>query len=451
MQEIKELCKKLSVLELLKDHDKIFMTTDASDLYWAGVLQFQAKLSNEDFDKQLKVADMICDVRTITDMTSSSSYNDADLNILEMKRELALLDLELAEKAKTLQQAQQSQKDKSDIGKVSGPSTSLEKIPQTETDLAQGKVKATLVQTVASKEPSNPLMVKQDLDLLELKSQKPIEPKPIKFWKPSTQKPITKDQHRILSNIFSTDYYGPSDAEAFANKSDINVENQKCEHNIGVVSAPPLFENKIWSNIEEFKLLNPTKHSSLHVLLKIEGDLSPYYEGRIDLPRDDNVKARAIGLQKVKRAANDYEFWSFFRDERDVLVKILDGLVKSSFTFWLKQEGARSQMQECAEGQVLSIVMMKIGLSMSQEKPFTAQVTTTSLLTSLKICESSTKVVTAVITWVVDGFSCDIDGPVFVITIPDGSYLDIIISWQINSSFIIRREVSFDFEKNMWT
>ncbi|KAL5978981.1 hypothetical protein ACLOJK_018876 [Asimina triloba] len=45
----------------------------------------------------------IVSVQTITEMASSSSYTDADINILEMKRKLALLDLELAEKDKALQ------------------------------------------------------------------------------------------------------------------------------------------------------------------------------------------------------------------------------------------------------------------------------------------------------------------------------------------------------------
>ncbi|KAL5978986.1 hypothetical protein ACLOJK_018881 [Asimina triloba] len=125
---------------------------------------------------------------------------------------------------------------------------------------------------------------------------------------------------------------------------------QKAEHTIKVVSAPPLFENKNWRNIEEFKLCQPTKYSSLHVLLEIEGDLSPFYEGQIDLPRGDNVKAQAIGLQRVVCAAKDYQCWGFFRDEGDVLVKILDDPVKSPFLFWLNQSGARSQMMDCLEG-----------------------------------------------------------------------------------------------------
>ncbi|KAL5978980.1 hypothetical protein ACLOJK_018875 [Asimina triloba] len=109
-------------------------------------------------------------------------------------------------------------------------------------------------------------------------------------------------------------------------------------------------EHNITRNIEEFNLCQPTKYSSLHVLLEIEGDLSTFYEGPIDLPRGDNVKARAIGLQRVVRAAKDCQCWGFFRDEGDVLVKILDDPVKSSFLFWLNQFGARSQMMECLEG-----------------------------------------------------------------------------------------------------
>ncbi|KAL5978978.1 hypothetical protein ACLOJK_018873 [Asimina triloba] len=106
-------------------------------------------------------------------------------------------------------------------------------------------------------------------------------------------------------------------------------------------------ENLLW-----VALLNPAtpKLLNLHVLLEIEGDLSLFYEGRIYLPRGDNVKAQAIGLERVVRATKDYQCWGFFRDEGDVLVKILDGPVKSPFLFWLNQSGARSQTMECLEG-----------------------------------------------------------------------------------------------------
>ncbi|KAL5978982.1 hypothetical protein ACLOJK_018877 [Asimina triloba] len=74
-------------------------------------------------------------------MASSSSYTDVDINILEMKRKLALLDLELAAKNKALQQAQQGPKQ------------------QPKTDLAHGKGKASLVRTETSNGSPNLLMV----------------------------------------------------------------------------------------------------------------------------------------------------------------------------------------------------------------------------------------------------------------------------------------------------
>ncbi|KAL5984435.1 hypothetical protein ACLOJK_018540 [Asimina triloba] len=100
------------------------------------------------------------------------------------------------------------------------------------TDASKGKV--TLVQTVASEEPSNPLMV----SILPKDTTEPLSSK-IKVLYEGLQRPMSiidawvlkgKQGRPSLSKTVKpkqSNCYGPSDAEAFANKGDINVESDE--------------------------------------------------------------------------------------------------------------------------------------------------------------------------------------------------------------------------------
>ncbi|KAL5984437.1 hypothetical protein ACLOJK_018542 [Asimina triloba] len=123
------------------------------------------------------------------------------------------------------------------------------------------------------------------------------------------------------------------------------IKTQGQQHSIKVVYAPPLYYTPKWKTIEEFRSSKPTRYNNIHVLLEMRDDISADYTTSVKMPQPSYTVARAIRLQTVKQAAEDYEFWSFWKDEEGVLIKILDELVKSPVTKFLEQEDILLQMQ----------------------------------------------------------------------------------------------------------